>query len=72
MIFLRNIKGKTKINRIRNEKIRDKHTERLTSNRMRWYGPILKMNEERIPNEVMKAEGKCPSRLRLRLEQQVW
>jgi hypothetical protein len=41
---------------------------------MRWYGHILRMNEERIPNKVlnMTVKGKCPrGRLRSRMEQEV-
>jgi hypothetical protein len=31
---------------------------------MRWYGHVLKMNEERIPKKILnmkvKVKGKCP------------
>jgi hypothetical protein len=35
---------------------------KLTNNRVRWYGQILRMNEERVPKMLlnMKVKGKCP------------
>jgi hypothetical protein len=36
---------------------------KLTTNRIRWYGHILRMDEERIPKKVLitKIKGKRPS-----------
>jgi hypothetical protein len=47
---------------------------KLTNNRIKWYGHVLRMNEQRIPKKVfnMKVKGKYPNgRPRLRWEQQV-
>jgi hypothetical protein len=52
--------------RIRNKKISENLKsntlkDKLTNNRMRWYGHILRMNEERISNVLnKKVKGKLP------------
>jgi hypothetical protein len=47
---------------------------KLSNNRIRWYGHILRMKEERMTKKVlsMKVKGECPrGRLSLRWENQV-
>jgi hypothetical protein len=35
--------------------------DKVTNNGMRWYGLVLRIHEERIPNILnMKTGGKCP------------
>jgi hypothetical protein len=79
MQFLISMEGKTKRDRIRNKKIKENVQlnsldNKLTHNRMRWCGHVLRMNEERIPKKVlnMNMTGKHPrGRPRSRKKQQV-
>jgi hypothetical protein len=67
MQFLKSIEGKTKRDRIKNEKNRENLKlntleNKLTNNIMRWSGHVLQMNEERILKKFVnrKVKGKCP------------
>jgi hypothetical protein len=63
MRFLRRTGGKTERGMIRNKPISFHFTleGKLTNNKMRWNGYVLRMNEERIPKKLlnMKIKGKC-------------
>jgi hypothetical protein len=65
--FLRFIDEKTKTDKTRNKQTKKGGggggvtvEGKLTNNRMKWYGYILRMNEERISKNVlnMKVKGK--------------
>ncbi|KAL1464017.1 hypothetical protein WDU94_003703 [Cyamophila willieti] len=65
MRFLRSMIGKTRRDRIRNEIIRsrigvDRLQDRIETSRLKWYGHVRRMNEERLPNKYleMKMEGR--------------
>ncbi|KAL1447116.1 hypothetical protein WDU94_005460 [Cyamophila willieti] len=65
MRFLRSMIGKTRRDRIRNEIIRsrvgvDKLQDRIETSRLKWYGHVKRINEERLPNKYleMKMEGR--------------
>jgi hypothetical protein len=67
MKFLREILGKTRRDKIRNDDIREQQkvddikndTER---NRLKWYGHVMRMADERIPRRTleMKLRGRRP------------
>ena len=79
MKFLRKIAGKTRRDKVRNTKIRESLNtktllERIEKNRLRWYGHVQRMKDERIPRLALMAKsgGKRPrGRPRKRWEQQV-
>lgn len=67
MRFLRAIKGKTRRDRIRNENIREELSmesmrEKVEKIRLRWYGHVKRMSEERLPKrmEGLEMVGKRP------------
>jgi hypothetical protein len=67
MKFLREIIGKTRRDRIRNDDIReqlkvDNIKIDIEKNRLRWYGHIMRMADERIPKRTleMKLRGRRP------------
>lgn len=56
MKFLRSILGKTRRDRIRNEEIRrtlevGKLNDRIETQRLRWYGHMRRMGQERLPRK---------------------
>ena len=75
MKFLRNMAGKTKRHKIRNEEIR-KMTEMEDlgevnqQKRLRWFGHVKRMGETRIPKQALDLEigGKRP---RMRWEDKI-
>jgi hypothetical protein len=79
MKFLREILGKTRSDKIRNNDIREqlkvddiKHD--MERNRLKWYGHVMCMADERIPKKMleMKLRGRRPrGRLRTRWMDQV-
>ena len=67
MKFLRAIKGKTRRDRIRNEDIRrelnmESMKEKVEKMRLRWFGHVKRMGEDRLPRrmEEMRMEGRRP------------
>jgi hypothetical protein len=67
MKFLREIIGKTRTDRIRNDNIReqlkvDDIKTDIEKNRLRWYGYVMRMADERIPKKMleMKLRGRRP------------
>jgi hypothetical protein len=67
MKFLREIIGKTRRDRIRNDDIReqlkvDDIKTDIEKNRLRWYGHVMRMAGERIPKKTleMKLRGRRP------------
>jgi hypothetical protein len=61
--LLRSIEGKTKRDRIRNEKFIENLKlnnleDKLPNNRMRWFGHILRVSEGRIPEKVLNMNVK--------------
>jgi hypothetical protein len=59
MKFLREIIGKTRRDRIRNDDIReqlkvDNIKIDIEKNRLRWYGHIMRMADERIPKRTLE------------------
>jgi hypothetical protein len=67
MKFLREILGKTRRDKIRNDDIReqlkvDDIKNYIERNRLKWYGHVMRMSEERIPRRTleMKLRGRRP------------
>jgi exonuclease III len=67
MKFLRSMVGKTRKDKIRNEAIRErvgveKLQGRIENSRMRWYGHMKRMDQDRIPRRMheMEMEGTRP------------
>lgn len=67
MKFLRSMIGKTRKDRMRNEDVRNevgigKLTERIEKSKLRWFGHVKRMEENRIPRQMLEAklEGKRP------------
>ncbi|KAL1446149.1 hypothetical protein WDU94_012366 [Cyamophila willieti] len=61
MKFLRSTVGKTRRDRIRNENIRsmvgtEKLQDRIERSRLRWYGHVKRMDEQRIPKKMFELE----------------
>uniref|UniRef100_A0A8D9F0W9 Endonuclease-reverse transcriptase n=2 Tax=Cacopsylla melanoneura TaxID=428564 RepID=A0A8D9F0W9_9HEMI len=61
MKFIRSIVGKTRRDRIRNEEIRrsvdvEKLQDKIERSRLKWYGHMQRMSEERIPKNVFKQQ----------------
>jgi hypothetical protein len=59
MKFLREIIGKTRRDRIRNDDIReqlkvDNIKIDIEKNRLRWYGHVMRMADERIPKRTLE------------------
>ncbi|KAI5734314.1 hypothetical protein M8J77_004982 [Diaphorina citri] len=67
MKFLRSMVGKTRRDRIRNIDIRkmvdiESLEEKMRERRLKWYGHVMRMNDERLPKKVydMEMEGTRP------------
>jgi hypothetical protein len=67
MKFLREIIGKTRRDRIRNDDIREQLKVEdikidIEKNRLRWYGHVMRKADERIPKRMleMKLRGRRP------------
>ena len=67
MKFLRSIEGKTRKDRVRNEEIRKrtgiwKLQDRIETTKLKWYGHMMRMGEERVPQKTFleKVTGKRP------------
>jgi hypothetical protein len=65
--FLRGILGKTRRDKIRNNDIReqlkvDEIKHDMERNRLKWYGHVMRMADERIPKTMleMKMRGRRP------------
>uniref|UniRef100_A0A8D8R1Q5 Uncharacterized protein n=1 Tax=Cacopsylla melanoneura TaxID=428564 RepID=A0A8D8R1Q5_9HEMI len=61
MKFIRSIVGKTRRDRIRNEEIRrsvdvEKLQDKIERSRLKWYGHMQRMNEERIPKNIFNQQ----------------
>ena len=59
MKFCRSLLGKTKMDRIRNEGIRNEIRvvdvqSKIETSRLRWFGHMMRMEEERIPKRAFK------------------
>ena len=80
MKFLRGIEGKTRRDKIRNEEIRRrtgilKLQDRIETTKLKWYGHMMRMGEERVPKKAFleKVSGKRPrGRPRKRWADTVW
>ena len=60
MRFLRKIDGKTRMDKIRNEKFREKLSSKpirevVEESQLRWFGHVKRMGEERITRRIYEA-----------------
>ena len=61
MKFLRSMLGKTRMDKVRNENVRneigvEKHNDRMEKNKLRWFGHVKRMEEGRIPKRTMETQ----------------